>query len=428
MTSLTQPATKQHANPNPKLEPEHISLTTLSRERLSPVSYLPKASASKISLRAIHGAQSSTETSGIGTSAVSSFDMSFDLENQGMDDDKYDLRSPRTPERDRRRVSPRRQESYERATASCDSRVVVPPSTSDYSGARPRTCVRVTPATVDGPAPAPPLTAPTVYSQAKHPVTVRPHTARSGSAQLTHDVITVDSQHDMTDNRGFLNVTDDDPTLMDYSEWDHKFNRRRGSRTPSPLPSPRLSRSGSGRDSRRMSKRFLSDTQSTWVKWSQQRRNSFRNRIKMMEEKDKETEKSRASLPIKKARKESSRFLNPDEEYISEEEEQTPPKPTKKKKKKKKKGDKTEPPHPRPRKKIKLTERQWQVLMDYWDNDCFVRSRYLGILFAMLAVTLGVVSIVTEFWSFYPGEWFISVILFFHNPHVVVRYVMFYGL
>lgn len=80
-----------------------------------------------------------------------------------------------------------------------------------------------------------------------------------------------------------------------------------------------VSRSGSVKSGQH---NFLgADTQSTWLKWSQDRRNSFKRRLDTIEVKQAEMERNRVSTPIRKARKESVMFMPQEGKDLSFEDE-----------------------------------------------------------------------------------------------------------
>ncbi|XP_064642115.1 uncharacterized protein LOC135496627 isoform X2 [Lineus longissimus] len=282
-------------------------------------------------LQAVH--TFSTETSGIGTSVVSSFDRSFDLEHNqdvdGMDD------------------------PHKRMAINYDA------DGSRYAA----------------------------YADSG------PHSNTGRGFDRMYQQSASRSQNG--DGPSKLNVSNGKGEPMEYQEWDRK---RRNSKSPN--PSPNTSRRGSFRGDKK-EKHFLGAPGSAWVNWSKDRRNSFRRRVEMIEQKEKEAEKTRVSTPVKKARQECVRFVSREmeDQYIAEANEPVRKKPAKKEKKKekKKRGQKTDDPL----KKIKLTDVQWNLMMDYWENPIFVRSRYVGIVMSLLALAICVYSLATTTWSTY---------------------------
>ncbi len=176
-------------------------------------------------------------------------------------------------------------------------------------------------------------------------------------------------------------------------------------------------------------------TQSTWLKWSQERRASLRKRLDNLEERQKEMERTRVTTPVLKARKESIMFVHPDLEnsHLVEGVDdvltgslpvvETGPEPaamvdTQNNQQQPPLANaltttdtnrhlfKTRPKRTEPISKadVKLTLRQWNALMAYWDHDCFVHCRYSGSLLSLLAFILGIVSIADNRWIHFSGR------------------------
>jgi hypothetical protein len=290
-------------------------------------------------LQAVH--TFSTETSGIGTSVVSSFDRSFDMEHSQDAADAMD-------------------DPHKRTAINYD------PDGSRYAA----------------------------YAESG------PH---SNTGRGLDRMFQQNASHQKADDPSKLNVINTKGEPMEYQEWDR---RRRDSKS-SPRASPNQSRRGSFKDKKK-EKHFLSAPGSAWVNWSKDRRNSFRRRLEMIEQKEKEAEKTRVSTPVKKARQECVKFVSREmeDQYIAEANEPVRKKPVKKvkKKEKKKRGQKTEDPI----KKIKLTDAQWHLMMDYWENPLFIRSRYVGIFMSLLAIALAGFSLATTAWSSFQGRRHIS--------------------
>lgn len=194
--------------------------------------------------------------------------------------------------------------------------------------------------------------------------------------------------------------------------------------------SPPLSRSSSKRKSNKnqdanntSSSAFLGrDTKSQWLEWSHNRRASYKNRLDRIEQKQKENETRRMSTPVRKARKESVMFVSPELEtqHIPEEDEMaidetlaaayfgedTPPKPL---------GRRRAAADIRMtmNESGKLSDHQWNRLIAYWDHSYIVRSRYMGIMCSLLAFIFGIVSICSETWITFEGE---------YTQNFVIRY------
>ena len=168
----------------------------------------------------------------------------------------------------------------------------------------------------------------------------------------------------------------------------------------SPGASPPLSRSNS----------FLGITnqvflgraaKSAWLKWSQDRRASFKRKLDHLEQKQREAELNRVSTPVRKARKESVMFVSPEMEsqhlpsddpfdtnvYLTEH-------AIAPSKKRKIEDDRD----------VKLTIAQWNKLIAFWEHDVFVRCRIAAIVVSVLAFIFGLISIVSADWSRFSGK------------------------
>ena len=157
-----------------------------------------------------------------------------------------------------------------------------------------------------------------------------------------------------------------------------------------------LSRSGSGQ--------FLgaSMQNSTWLKWSQDRRASFKRRLDALERRQKELEENRVSTPVMKARKESIMFSHigmqdPSSMQQSEVDVNT-------------KLAKYIPNGTiRKRGKLdndanKLSSADWHALVAFWEHGLFVKARYTAIVIAFFSLILAIVSITNQQWSIFEGE------------------------
>lgn len=143
-------------------------------------------------------------------------------------------------------------------------------------------------------------------------------------------------------------------------------------------------------------------TQSAWLRWSHERRASFKRKVEFIEQRQNEMQRIRMSSPVRKARKESMRFVSPeleDQHLTCNGEDVTlahpafpfeiPPPSTKKIGRKQ--DDKEE---------TKLTLAQWNALVAFWEHDVFVRSRCVGLFFGLAALVLIIVSLVTSQWLY----------------------------
>lgn len=144
-------------------------------------------------------------------------------------------------------------------------------------------------------------------------------------------------------------------------------------------------------------------TQSAWLRWSHERRASFKRKVEFIEQRQNELQRIRMSSPVRKARKESMRFVSPELEdqhlTCNGSDDVTlahpafpfeiPPPATKKVGRKQ--DDKEE---------AKLTLAQWNALVAFWEHDVFVRSRCIGLFFGLAALILIVVSLATSQWLY----------------------------
>ena len=177
---------------------------------------------------------------------------------------------------------------------------------------------------------------------------------------------------------------------------------RRGSSTPTETPT--LSQDDSGR--------FLGvHSNSTWLTWSQDRRNSFKKRLDNLEQQQKEMEKTRVSTPVRKARKESVMFVSAELEsqHVLRDDESCfgdtsfGGKPGPKDQKPVVVSTVTMPVSSKRRKatskeEVKLTVSQWNGLVTFWEHNVFVRCRYGGTLLSLVALLLTVTSVTNQDW------------------------------
>ncbi len=200
--------------------------------------------------------------------------------------------------------------------------------------------------------------------------------------------------------------------------------QRRGSISPSG-DSPTYGRSRSNSKTGVKGNFLGINTSSTWLKWSQDRRSSFKRRLDVIELKQKDMEKNRVSTPVRKARKESVMFVSPEmeEQHIlkDELEEQQQklhkqfniqPKPKPKPAGgKKMKGNKNK--NVPKEEEVKLSMNQWNVLIAFWEHQLFVRCRHGGTLLSVVALLLGVVSLLNEDWYRQTGEYKYLLFIFY---------------
>ncbi|XP_013410926.1 uncharacterized protein LOC106174080 [Lingula anatina] len=191
----------------------------------------------------------------------------------------------------------------------------------------------------------------------------------------------------------------DDDTMLDDEEYD-VFLAQQGA--------PRSSTS-----SRRSSVRSKINTKSAWMAWSEARRASFKRRQQLIEERLAQEERSRTPTPVRKARKESIKFINIspelEEKYMSDDADLQ-----------------MEAAHGRlgtPRAgrgggaatvsrirqkhdwtEVKMSMFDWNRLLSFWEQRCFVISRYTGIFCGIIAIVLGVVSLASSHWSSYSAK------------------------
>lgn len=123
---------------------------------------------------------------------------------------------------------------------------------------------------------------------------------------------------------------------------------------------------------------------SAFSKWqNNQRRSSTKKR----------EEEERITTPVRKARKESSVFLKRDgsNDTIKSDYEQ-------------KTTSKSKKSTPVVTNTAKLSVRQWNILLAFWEHDIFVRARYGGVFLSFMAAICGIISLVNADWVRYSGE------------------------
>ena len=165
-------------------------------------------------------------------------------------------------------------------------------------------------------------------------------------------------------------------------------------------PPSSLRKSGSQNSIRSKNYFFGKEMSSTWLKWSQERRVSFKRRMREMEDRQKELEEQRMSTPVRKARIESVKFVCPEleGEHVPEDEDlhvherlqsyMPPPKS-------RKREDKDE---------MKLSNYHWMALVMFWEHPLFIRCRVGAIVLGSLALIITVISLTNQKWSHYKGK------------------------
>ena len=185
---------------------------------------------------------------------------------------------------------------------------------------------------------------------------------------------------------------------------------------PAPPPPPQLRVSHSNDDvrgkknaperplSRANSSSFLGADMrnSNWLKWSQDRRASFKRRLDALEKRQKELEENRVSTPVMKARKESVMFSRKDVTDLEAQEDALQldakllkymPASAIRKRGKTDVNDN----------KLSMTE--WNALVTYWEHGLFVKFRYIGIVLAIVAFVAALVTIASQEWSVFESKY-----------------------
>ena len=187
-------------------------------------------------------------------------------------------------------------------------------------------------------------------------------------------------------------------SVMDSEVARYMDRPRRASHDTSPANTPSLSRSNSIQGA------FLGmHSESAWLKWSQERRTSFKRRMDSIEQRQKEMERTRVSTPVRKARKESVMFVSPEMEgrHIADLDlPNTHPKlvehfPAMQQRRRDAMHDPST---------VKLTVNQWGNLMAFWEHGLFVRFRYIGVALSFIGFLHGILGIVNPSWSTYQGK------------------------
>lgn len=207
---------------------------------------------------------------------------------------------------------------------------------------------------------------------------------------------------------------------LQLEEINNEWNKHKRSSSVKSRSSQGSFRSRSG--SIRRAKRYLSQKESQWMKWGNERRLSFRRRMENLE-KPPEPEIPRASTPVKKARQEGLMFIHPDLEskYITEDDinyikrhKQERLKTTKLIEKSKTKL------HLEDHTINRLKPGELMTLSRFWEHRVFVRTRYVSILLSLVTTIIYVLSICSTQWISYPSPggklaFFSFEISFFHS-------------
>lgn len=190
---------------------------------------------------------------------------------------------------------------------------------------------------------------------------------------------------------------------LQLEQINNEWNKHKRSSSVKSRSSQGSFRSRSG--SMRRAKRFLSQKESQWMKWGNERRLSFRRRMENLE-KPPEPEIPRASTPVKKARQEGLMFIHPDLEskYITEDDinyikrhKQERLKTTKLIEKSKTKL------HLEDHTITRLKPDELMTLSRFWEHRVFVRTRYVSILLSLVTTIIYILSICSTQWISYPS-------------------------
>ncbi len=146
------------------------------------------------------------------------------------------------------------------------------------------------------------------------------------------------------------------------------------------------------------------DTTSNWLRWSHDRRASYKRRIRLIEERQRELEQARVSTPVMKARQESVMFVTADleDQHIIKDELQEQSEriyeqmagavPT------------TQKRHIAIKDEPKLTQKQLNDLSAFWEHSLFVNCRYLGLLLSTIGVLIALISLSNQDWYAAKGK------------------------
>lgn len=188
--------------------------------------------------------------------------------------------------------------------------------------------------------------------------------------------------------------TTNSPPVGLQPDQEDSWSRRNSVRSVSSLGGGSFrSRSGSTRGSRKFLGRT---TESRWLRWSKDRRLSYRRKLDMMENDNQEED--RIPTPVKKARKECLKFVHPDLEhkYLSEEDLKDHHRQQQVQQQyyygmlDAKNGD-----------GLHLTIIEWHLLADYWDHKVFNIARYVAVFLSFLGLLLTIIALTNYDWITY---------------------------
>ena len=146
------------------------------------------------------------------------------------------------------------------------------------------------------------------------------------------------------------------------------------------------------------------DTSSNWLRWSHDRRASYKRRIRVIEERQRELESARVSTPVMKARKESVMFVTADleDQHIIRDEVQEQSEriyqqmagavPA------------TPKHHSHLKEEVKLTPKQWNALQAFWEHALFVNCRYLGLFLSAIGFLVAIIALSNQDWYTAKGK------------------------
>ncbi|XP_053378552.1 uncharacterized protein LOC128548156 [Mercenaria mercenaria] len=190
---------------------------------------------------------------------------------------------------------------------------------------------------------------------------------------------------------------------IQIDQINNEWNKHKRSSSIKSRSSQGSFRSRSG--STRRSKRFLAQSESQWMKWGRERRQSFRRRMEQLE-KPPEPEIPRASTPVKKARQEGLMFIHPDlgNKYISEDDINYIKRHKQERLKTCKLIEKSKTKlHHEAHDINRLTPDELMTLSRFWEHRVFVRTRYVSILLSLVTTVIYVLSICSTQWVTYPS-------------------------
>ena len=205
------------------------------------------------------------------------------------------------------------------------------------------------------------------------------------------------------DDRDVLRVHGQSPARggAAYGDDDHYDGEHSAGESPS------TSRRGSMSDPRSAGFMGLKAT-STWLLWSQARRASFKRRLDNIERRQTDMEKNRVSTPIRKARKESVMFVSQeleDQHVMRDEFEEQQEKLHKQYNVESKKKSIKEESQRMTREMERVAMARWTAMVAFWEQTLFVVCRIFGTFVSLVAIGLGVGSLVNDHWYSIWGEY-----------------------